>query len=235
MTFADIDEKPKAGESKFRKTVFMNLSEGKHLISFLEEKATKAYAHWIAGAYVECLEDGCPICENNKRIIYENPEDFSKVKGYSYKRERFAVNVLDKDGETPEVKVLTGGRTLFESIGIYSSATRTEGDEPVDIRSYGWMLDVRGEGREREITPIPQYRGKDESINLEGLELFDTKNIVFKLSADEMIEALSGTSLKDIFTIRKAKKEIVDNVHPTTPSAVQEDVKEAVDRIFKKD
>jgi len=229
---ADFDERRPAGESKFRKTEYMKLKAGEHTVRFAQEKAEKQYAHWIIGAYIECLGDNCPVCENNKQIIYENPKDFRNVAGYSYKRERFAINLIDKTEGDETVKVLTGGRTLFEDIDVIAQATRTDAGEPVDLRAYDWKLIVTGEGRDRTINLIPQYRGNNEPVIVEESELFNAGDVVIKLNEEEMNDALRGVALKDIFAMRRAQKEVVEKVGTDAPSIV-EDVEKAVDSIFK--
>jgi len=42
------------------------------------------------------LGDDCPVCENNKRIIRDNPNEFRKVSSYAPRVERHSVNVLDR-------------------------------------------------------------------------------------------------------------------------------------------
>jgi hypothetical protein len=228
--FADIDEK-RTGKSKFRKTEYMKLDPGQYTIRILEASATKRYTHFVNFNSVECLGKDCTVCENNRRILYEHPVDFREAKGWSPKRERFWVNVLDKTGETPTLKVLSGGPTLFDDFKLMSKATRTDGDEVVDIRAYDWTLLVSGTGRDREVTPVPQYRGKNEPMSLDGLELYDLDNVLPKITAEEMVDFINGTSLKDIFTLRRATSEVLNKTAETVD--LEKEIQDSVNEIFK--
>ena len=99
MSFADIPEV--SGDFKnFKKTEFLSLTPGMHIIRILDDKAHMVYTHYLVtrtGSYtVECLGEDCPICKNNKQIIYEHPEDFRDVRGYASRSPRFFFNVLDR-------------------------------------------------------------------------------------------------------------------------------------------
>lgn len=226
--FANTDERK--DNSKFRKIEYMKLEPGQFTIRILEPSATKKYAHFINYNSIECLEDECPVCENNRRILYEHPKDYREVKGWSPKRERFWVNVLNKTSETPVIQVLSGGPRLFEDLSVMAKATRTDEDEMVDIRAYDWILMVSGTGREREITPVPQYRGKNEPINTEEMELFDLSSPLPTVTKEEAVEFLNGTSLKDIFAMRKATQEVLKNAENS--AEVEEAIDETVEELF---
>lgn len=94
MPFAHIPEN--TGETKFRKTEFIQLPEGTTIIRILDNEAYRTQTHYVNRVYVECLGEECPICQNNKKIIMENPEDFRKITGYHSKSERYVTNVLDR-------------------------------------------------------------------------------------------------------------------------------------------
>lgn len=97
MSFAQADErKSRNTDSKFRKTHYMSLGEGQHVVHILENPAKKFYVHFVGFSYVKCLGDDCPICENNKKLMFEHPKDFRNQKTWKPRSERFYVNVLDK-------------------------------------------------------------------------------------------------------------------------------------------
>src|ERR1051325_8828243 len=91
-----VDERQETKAPKYRKTEFLSLGQGEHRIRILDSMEVKKYTHYVGYAYIECLGDECPLCENNKRILYEYPEDYQKVKGWNPRRARFYINVLDK-------------------------------------------------------------------------------------------------------------------------------------------
>lgn len=267
MSFAQIDEKRTAGnKSTFRKTEYIDLPEGQHIIRVLESSATKVYVHYMGFAYVKCLGDECPICQNNKKILFESPEDYRDQKGWKPRTSRFYVNVLDKTKAKicptcgaeyknlnlatcskdntilPEaaplnkVKVLAKGSGLFEELEIMSNTTRNEQDEVVDIRTYDFLLNVSGRGKDTKTTPVPRYiPGREDMTVLEGEnQLFDLSKTTPTLTADEMLDVFNGASLKDIFAVRRATKEAEKVAQePVGDSVLMSDINAAVDDIFK--
>jgi len=95
MSFADTT---KPTYTNFEKPAFLELPTGQSIIRILDEGAVKSTIHFIAKARVSvmCLGEDCPICENNRKIYQEHPEDFRNVQGYYPKARRFSTNVLDK-------------------------------------------------------------------------------------------------------------------------------------------
>lgn len=250
--------------SKFRKTEFLNLTPGEHKIRILDPMEVKKYTHYIGFAYVECLGETCPICANNKRILYEHPQDYRDVKGWNPRRARFYINVLDKTptrvcpkcgtekqdatlmcpacgtqlaDPTPlnKVKVLSSGKELMEDLKIQSKAVRNEQDERIDIRMYDWILDVRGAGRDKKVNAVHKwYPGKEALENLGEQQTFDLDNVTVKLEPDEMLEVFNGTSLKDIFAVRRAKKQVLNSADlNTTVEDINTEISDEVDSLFK--
>lgn len=185
--FADIDEKKPQTNSKFKKTLYMETGEGQHVVRILEPKAKKFYVHYIGYSYVQCLGEDCPICENNKKLLYEFQKEANKQKTWKPRVERFYVNVLDKtkgknctecglthkntallsctkcggalDAEKPlnKVVVLAKGKTLFEDFDILSNTVRDVNDEVVPIVNYDWVLVIKGEGKDTTTVVTPRW------------------------------------------------------------------------------
>lgn len=262
MSFAQIDEKKPRGE--FKKTKYMVLGEGVHTIRILENPAKKFYIHYYNKSYVSCLGDDCPVCDNNKKILFENPKEFRKVKGWSPRSERFFVNVLDKtparycvncdkeyktntifscptctQGLTEplplnKVRVLAKGKTLFQDLEMLSNTIRTASDEVIDITYYDWTLIVKGKDTDTVITATPtRFAGDGAPENMEGLVLYDLSHAVPELTRSEMVDLMNGTSMKDIFSLRRATKE-ADKLSVTQPDDVlMADIQSSIDDIFK--
>jgi len=229
VNFGDtVDERKESGEQKFKKTEYLTLTSGnEYIIRILDAMETKKYAHFIGRGWLECLEEECPICQNNKKILYEHPEDFREVDGWCPKRPRFYLNVLDKaDGK---VKVLSCGPRLIEDLKVMSKAIRNENDERIDIRSYDWSLTVRGAGRDKETTPSHRFFGKMTDVDLDGQELYDLDNLLIRLEPNEMLDVFNGASLKDVFALRRAKKELVKDEDLNDLN----DTLDSVDDLFK--
>lgn len=214
---------------EFRKTQYLMLKPGKYTIRILDEVETKVYGHWFMGrGWLECLGDECPVCQNNKKILFEHPEDYRDVDGWNPRRARFFLNVFDKADNT--VKVLGSGPQLIEDLKVMSQSVRTEQDERVDHRMYDWELTVRGEGRDKEVTPAYRYFGKETKIDYNPEDKFDLSNCMIKVSAEEMLDVFNGASLKDVFAMRKAKKQ---SQADAVISDISADIQDAVDEVFK--
>lgn len=235
-----VDRESKSGGSKFRKTEFLNMKEGEHLIRILEHVETKKTAHYVGWAWLECLGDECPICENNKRIMYEHPDDFRDITGWNPRRDRYFINVLDKsvgdDGQPVNaVKVLSRGPTLFEDLSMIANAIRNADGNVVDVTTYDFTLIVKGQGRDTTVSVIPRWiPGQENNPVYEG-ELFDLDKALIRLEPDEMIDALNGTSVKDIFAMRRAKKEVLQSDAVLNSDNLEEEITASVDEIFKVD
>ena len=96
MPFTNTEQRER---KEFQKVNYLKLNAGNHVVRFIEkpEDARLVYTHYVGGKYtVECLGDDCPVCDNNKKIIFEHPEDFRDVPGYSPQSRRFLINVLDR-------------------------------------------------------------------------------------------------------------------------------------------
>ena len=238
-TFGETIEnkEERAANSKFRKTEFLKL-EDEQVIRIVEGAETKHYTHYIGFMYLKCLGSECPICLNNKKILYEHPEDYRDVRGWYPKRDRYYINVMDKTSSKvcPEcgtvsparaslcskcshtlgdaqplnkVKVLSGSAKLFEDIKVMSRGVKNEADERVDIRAYDWVLNTRGQKRDKVTLVQPRYfPNKSEILTVAPEELFDLQKAVVTLEPSEMLEVASGTSIKDIFTARRAKTDL---------------------------
>jgi hypothetical protein len=261
---SNIDEKKEftPGKSKYRKTEFLKLNEGEHRVRILDTMETKHYAHYIGFAYVKCLGDECPICQNNKKILYEHPEDYREVKGWNPRRDRYYINVMDKTltkvcpkcgtEATPvaelcpacgtvlgqaapvnKVKVLTGSRNFFEDLKVLSKTVRNEQDEILPINTYDWVLVTRGKMREKTTSPSPRLTGQPNNPEFNPEDLFNLEDAVIKLTPEEMLDLFNGASLKDIFTMRRATKQVLNSDLELDSENIQDEIKGAVDDIFK--
>jgi hypothetical protein len=133
-----------------------------------------------------------------------------------------------------EVRVLTGGKTLFEQIPSTEAKYTDEDGEPIPITSYDCVMHVVGTGSQRNAVVLADV-GEDEQpkvheVEVPPEELFDLHSIVPKLTDDEMEKLISGVSLRDIFAGRKADGE--DDDGEEKPKADPEEVKKKVDELF---
>jgi hypothetical protein len=92
MPFADVE----LTQGTFKKTQYIELPQGTTIIRILDANALKKETHFVNNASFECLGDECPVCQNNHKIIQDNPETFRTIKGYHPRQRRYLINVLDK-------------------------------------------------------------------------------------------------------------------------------------------
>jgi hypothetical protein len=259
---SELDEKKERTESKYRKTDYLKLDEGEHTVRVLDTRETKHYTHYVGFAYVKCLDDECPICQNNKRILFDHPEDFREVKGWNPRRDRYYINVIDKTptkvcskcateatvssaacpacgtvlGDAAplnKVKVLTGSRRLFEDLKVLYKTVRDEGDNIVDIRLYDWILVTRGKKTDKVTSPSPRYYPNKAVLpEFNPEDLFDLSRCAIELNPTEMLDLFNGASLKDIFTMRRASKQ-EDTTTIETSEDISEEISASIDDIFK--
>ena len=85
---------PKKEFKEFKKTQWMDLKPGKHIIRVLGDPYV-TYVHNIRKGYIKCWEQDCPVCQQNKKIISAKPDSFRNSPDYSGRTQRMYVNVLD--------------------------------------------------------------------------------------------------------------------------------------------
>lgn len=124
-----------------------------------------------------------------------------------------------------KIKVLAGGPTLFEEDlnALDKAVVNPTTGEPLGIMAYDITLVVKGAGKERSITAIPN-QAADLDFDTSGLELFDLERAIVKLGPSEMLDLQHGVSLKDIFSARKANSN-ADAVIDEPKSVISEDTK----------
>jgi hypothetical protein len=134
-----------------------------------------------------------------------------------------------------KIKVLAGGPTLFEDNlnAIDKAILDPKTNEPVGITNYDITLMVKGSGKERVITPIPDAPSELD-FDYTTLEMFDLDKVVVKIEADEIASLQKGVALKDIFAARKASKSADNGGMATFISPVDAaSIKEQMTKLFQ--
>jgi hypothetical protein len=128
MPYIELEAIEKASQadsaSLFKKIEFIDLPQGQTTIRLLSKSFFEFFNHYINGAYVKCLNEDCPICASNAKLIMENPQNFRDIKGYSARNHRYAVNVLDKT----LVKICPKCKAEFKKNGNNFPSTCTKCD-----------------------------------------------------------------------------------------------------------
>jgi hypothetical protein len=97
MTDTFFDFRPEREKTLYPKINFMKFDYGQHLLRVIG-KPVALYSHYLRSSNlsIKCLGDDCPICQNNKKIFLEHPNDFREVKGYVPRQYRHYFNGLDR-------------------------------------------------------------------------------------------------------------------------------------------
>lgn len=259
MSFANVQTNT-SPKTTVRKLQYMALTPGAHRLRILDTEALSVKTHFLNNSSVKCLDDDCPICANNKKIIMQFPDTFREQSGYNRYSVRFFVNVLDRTpakvcpdcgkeyknlaatictcgkvlGEVAplnKVKILSKGSGLFGDLDNIDKSIMKDNGEPVGITNYDINIIVNGSGRDVKYTAIPDT-SKNDVIALSE-ELFDLSKAVLTLSPDEMLDVQRGVTIKDIFASRRtAEKKQADDVAVAVPDVVLKDVDDAVKALF---
>jgi len=262
MTFIDKEVNfNKSSDNKFKRTEFMALGNGAHTIRVLNEQAKTVPTHFFNNTKttVLCLEEECPICENNKKLIQQFPKDFRNQTSYNKVNWRFLVNIFDKTpakvcnkcekewkdlrqtvcscGEVlpaeakplNKVKVLSKGLTLRDDLGSVEKAILDNSGTPIGLTNYDVVLMVTGAGT-RDAKATPVPRTEsNQPVDLGEQELYDLEKCTIVLEPEEMLQAQRGVSLKDIFAGRKKEEVSFD---PIASQETLDQVNDAVNKLF---
>lgn len=112
--FADI---PVYDETKgdFKKVKFLKIIPGYPVrIRILSKSAYRVAKHYLPKQRISvvCLEEECPICANNRKLVEFHPDTaYNEIPGIIGKQNRYLVNVLNrtKVKTTPQEKVVYAG------------------------------------------------------------------------------------------------------------------------------
>jgi hypothetical protein len=100
------------------------------------------------------------------------------------------------------VRVMQGGKTLFDQIKTKDDTIRDEEGNPRGVQNFDLKLIVVGTGNQR-MTVATETTSYDE-IEISPENLFDTETIFPKVTYEEMEQLVRGVSLRDIFAARRS-------------------------------
>ncbi len=180
----------------FDRPVYLRFKEGyPTTVRIIDNNAHRVRKHWINRQKVSilCIEDACPICEQNDKIRGESPKNFRSVKGYIPVQYRYLVNVLDRtpvviDPETEEEYQANQGQFPL----ITADAERSlAGIDPSPSNTVKIL--ERGKTLFENFLAIHKETGEfDAEGNLEsgGLTSFDIKLVTLGAGKDMAISVI---------------------------------------------
>jgi len=106
-----------------------------------------------------------------------------------------------------EVRVLSKGPQLFEDqLSVLDASVLGMDGELLGINNFDINLVIRGTGKDTVTTAIPNVASTAPVVLKEDDELYDLSEALITLQPSEMLELVSGVSLRDIFVARGAEE-----------------------------
>lgn len=173
--FADI---PVYDDTKkeFKPTKFLKIIPGYPVrVRILDDSAYRVTKHYLPKQKVSlvCLEDECPICENNRKLVEANPDTpYNEIAGIIGKQNRYLVNVLNRT----KVKITASGKVVFAGAdGKFPTQHPESGEDLANVKPVHLNT---VEVLERGSTLFGQLNGihdtiRDDDGNRIGLTNFD--------------------------------------------------------------
>jgi hypothetical protein len=241
MSFTPIESKPTFTKKKLE---FINLVPGNSVIRILDQDYVAVESHFINRVSIACLGDECPICQNNRKIIMENPESFRDINGYSAKSTRYFINVMDKTPTKicPQCKAeikqniptcpscntvivnvapapLNKVKILSKGKQLFEQLIALENtivDDQGNRRGLtNFDITLVVAGSGKTATCTPIFTGAvGASVVVAEEDKFDLSKAIIRLNPEEVRDLQSGVSLSDIFKARTLTAE-KDTVVPS--------------------
>ena len=126
-----------------------------------------------------------------------------------------------------EVRMLQGGKTLFEQFVEKQLTTKDEEGNEIGVQNFDLNLIVVGVGNKRQ-TIAMVGEGRDE-VSVDAEKLYDTNKMIPEVTLEEMESLVSGVSLRDVLAGRRT--DVTTTVVPPDPE-VEETADDAVDDLF---
>jgi hypothetical protein len=198
MSLFDINENEK---KTFEKINFLYFEPGQHVVRILG-KPKKFYTHFISTTKisVKCLDEDCPICASNKKLIAEHPKTFRDVPGYSSKSPRHYFNVLDRT----EVKICQecGEEVKRDMSGKFPAVCKNSHlvvEAPIGVSGKVKVASISEANAVQINTHIQSILGEDGSEL--GLNAFDFMFMVTKSGGKKNITPLPLKDKNDVVEV----------------------------------
>lgn len=200
MAFATIPET----QSEFKPTEWVKVTSGIPLrLRILDKNALHNVKHYITSQKVSIMcvgEESCPICQNNSKLIRENPDvQHRQIRGFISRQNRYMVNVLNRT----MVKIApVSGSIIYATSGTFPTHDPSTGEMITEVDAQPLN---RVQVLERGPTLFSQLNGINETVldkagNPRGLWSYDivlmatgvgrkmTTNIVPYPDSDDVVE-----------------------------------------------
>jgi len=201
--FADI---PIYDETKkdFKPTRFTKIIPGYPVrIRILSKNAYRISKHYLPKQKVSvvCLEEDCPICANNRKLVEANPGvTYNEIPGIIGKQNRYLVNVLNRT----KTKTTESGKTVYAGADGKFPAQHPETGE--DLAKIKALSQNTIEVLERGSTLFGQLNGIHDTIRDEegeriGLTSYDIILTATGKGRQMTVSAVAQPQLNDVVEI----------------------------------
>jgi hypothetical protein len=173
MLFEGVEERSKESQN-FVRTPIMYTTEGNHIVRFIKDSNLVLNSHYVKGKYtIRCLGDDCPVCNNNRKIIAQEPKNFRNIPGYSSRSLKYIYNIIDKTNVKVCPKCETENKRAGSDFPAKCTACDTFITEVKPTPSNKVKLFVFGQDLASKLSGVEQtYLDKDQ--NPIGIDKFDT-------------------------------------------------------------
>jgi hypothetical protein len=127
------------------------------------------------------------------------------------------------------VEILERGPTLFSQLNAIMSQVTDEAGNSRPLTAYDIVVMATGHGRKMTTNVIP-YPNNDDEVVVPDEDKYALETIGIRLSPEEITKLVGGTSLRDIFEMRRDEEEL--DIVAEEEAKVGEDVKASIDSLF---
>lgn len=191
------------GEAK--EVNYTKLPVGQTKIRILDEEPYSRWTHWIQqanggkGQSIDCIGNGCPICEEVKKAKKE------KTKAKYNSTQSHCINIYNYN--TKQVELLDKGNKIFGQIATIFS-------QMGDVRNYDLTITRTGEDLGSiNYTTLPVFPPKelDEALKKVCEVTYDIQALKSKLTREQILMLMAGKSLADFINNEEEQSNDLSN------------------------
>jgi len=127
-----------------------------------------------------------------------------------------------------QVQVLERGSTLFSQLNLVHNSVVDEVGQPLGLWTYDISISVVGSGKDM-VTNVTALSHLNDGVEVPDEDRYDLETVGIRLAPDEMVRALEGVTLRDIFAARKQED---TETLAKEAEVVSDEVKASVANVF---
>jgi len=127
-----------------------------------------------------------------------------------------------------QVQVLERGSTLFSQLNLVHNSVVDEIGQPLGLWNYDISISVLGSGKDM-VTNVSALSHLNDKIEVADEDRYALETVGIRLAPGEMVKALEGVTLRDIFAARRSED---TEALAKEAEIISAEVKESVSNIF---